>query len=47
MKYIKTYEKFELNENWISQALDWIKEKLSSSGRKVRQSRKQMDDYVE
>jgi hypothetical protein len=30
MKYIKTFEKFEVNENWISQTWNWIKEKLSS-----------------
>ena len=29
MKYIKTYESFSVNENWLSNAWNWIKEKLS------------------
>jgi hypothetical protein len=45
MKYIKTYEKFELNENWISQALDWIKEKLSSWVSKLSGDVRQGADY--
>jgi len=45
MKYIKTYEKFELNENWISQSLDWIKEKLSSWVSKLSGDVRQGADY--
>lgn len=30
MKHIKTFESYSLNENWIGDAWNWIKEKLSS-----------------
>ncbi len=45
MRYIKTYEKFEINENWISQALDWVKEKLSSWVSKLSGEVRQGADY--
>ncbi len=45
MRYIKTYEKFEINENWISQALDWVKEKLSSWVSKLSGEVRQGSDY--
>ncbi len=45
MRYIKTYEKFEINENWISQALEWIKEKLSSWVSKLSGDVRQGADY--
>lgn len=28
MKYIKTYKNYSINENWITQSMDWIKQKL-------------------
>lgn len=59
LKWLSNGKRSELNEKKISpkyieieeyvlaeKAMN-LKEKLSSSGRKVRQSRKQMDDYVE
>lgn len=30
MKHIKTFESYSVNENWIGDAWNWIKEKLSS-----------------
>lgn len=30
MRYIKTFEKFEINENWFNQALSWIKDKFNN-----------------
>jgi hypothetical protein len=30
MKHIKTFESYSLNENWIGDAWNWIKERLSS-----------------
>lgn len=29
MKHIKTFESYSVNENWIANAWNWIKEKLS------------------
>jgi len=30
MKHIKTFESYSINENWIGDAWNWIKERLSS-----------------
>lgn len=45
MKYIKTYEKFEINENWIIQAWNWIKDKLSSWVSKLSGDLREGADY--
>jgi magnesium-transporting ATPase (P-type) len=46
MKYIKTYESFSVNENWLSNAWNWIKEKLSGWFNKLTGDVKKGAEYA-
>jgi len=51
MRYIKTFEKFEINENWFNQALSWIKDKfnnwMSKLSGEIKSGAEWAKDYLE
>ncbi len=47
MKHIKTYENYNISENWIGQSMDWIKQNFSAFISKLIGDVKKGADYGE